>query len=77
MNAAPVIVEIIAYENLPFGAPACRRAVARWSDGSASEAIRWHPEEVLFCEGDLIGQTREGIRALFSRRDDDRRQPNR
>ena len=66
--ADPVVLEIIAFENLPFGAPASRRAVARWSDGSASEAIRWHPDEMLFCEGDLIGKTREAIRALFSRR---------
>jgi hypothetical protein len=66
--ADPVVVEIIAFETLPFGSPASRRAVARWSDGSASEVLRWRPDEVLFCEGDLIGKTREAIRALFSRR---------
>jgi hypothetical protein len=63
-----VVVEIVAFENLPFGSPSSRRAVARWSDGSASEALRWRLDDMLICEGDLIGKTREAIRALYSRR---------
>jgi hypothetical protein len=70
--ADPVVLEIIAFENLPFGSPASRRAVARWSDGTASEALRWRPDEMLFCEGDLIGKTRAAIRALFACRAEDR-----
>lgn len=49
----------------------CRRAVARWSDGSVSEAIRFSGDEVVFCEGDLIGKTRDQIRSLHFRRERD------
>jgi hypothetical protein len=68
---SPTVEEILGFEELPFGAVGGRRAVARWSDGSVSEAIRWHSDRVLFCEGDLIGKTREQIRSLHSSRDSD------
>ena len=35
------------------------------------EAIRSTQDEVLFCEGDLVGNTREQIRSLHFRRDRD------
>ncbi len=65
---SPTVQEVLGFEDLPFGGGG-RRAVARWSDGSVSEAIRWHGEHILFCEGDLIGKTREQLRALHLRRD--------
>jgi hypothetical protein len=63
------VEEVVRFEGLPFGASGGRRAVARWSDGSVSEAIRWHCDGLLFCEGDLIGKTREQIRSLHLSRD--------
>jgi hypothetical protein len=67
----PTVIEVIAIEDLPFGEGGCRRAVARWSDGSVSEAIRFSGDEVVFCEGDLIGKTRDQIRSLHFRRERD------
>ena len=60
----PVVAEVVAFENLPFGALGSRSAIARWSDGSVSEAIRWRPDELLICEGDLIGKTRAQIHSV-------------
>lgn len=68
-DSNPTVEEVVRFEGLPFGAFGGRRAVARWSDGSVSEAIRWHSERLLFCEGDLIGKTREQIRSLHLERD--------
>ena len=65
------MAEVIGFEDLPFGELGSRRAVARWSDGSVSEAIRWYSDEILVCEGDLIGKTREQLRSLHYRRDRD------
>ena len=65
------MVEVLRFEDLPVGSEASRRAVVRWSDGSEGEAVRFYRDEVLFCEGDLIGRTREQIRGLLFRRDRD------
>jgi len=70
-QAAIVVEDVLAFEDLPVGAMASRRAVVRWSDGTVSEALRWHADEVLVCDGDLVGQTREQIRSLHFRRDRD------
>lgn len=68
-ESTPTVDEVVRFEGLPFGELGGRRAVARWSDGSVSEAIRWHSDRVMFCEGDLIGKTREQIRSLLGVRD--------
>lgn len=60
-----------SFETLPIGSGASRRAIAHWSDGTHSEVLRWHSDELLFSEGDLVGKTREQIRALHFRRDRD------
>jgi len=65
------VVEVLRFEDLPVGSGPSRRAVVRWSDGSEGEAVRFYRDEVLFCEGDLIGRTREQIRGLLFRRDRD------
>jgi hypothetical protein len=70
-KATPTVVEVVSFEDLPFGEMGSRRAVVRWSDGSVGEAVRWYSDEVLFCEGDLIGKTREQLRSLHFRRDRD------
>jgi len=48
-----------------------RIAIVRWSDGTTGEAVRFYPDELLVCEGDLIGKTQEQIRSLHHRRDSD------
>ena len=66
-----VVVEITAFEALPPEEPGSRRALVRWSDGSTGEAIRWYDDELLFCEGDLVGKTEAELRSLHFRRDRD------
>jgi hypothetical protein len=48
-----------------------RRAAVRFSDGTEGEALRWYSDEVLICEDDLIGKTREQLRTLHFWRDRD------
>jgi hypothetical protein len=47
LTDAPTVTEVLAFENLPLGSNASRRAVVRWSDGSEGEACRWFDDEVL------------------------------
>jgi hypothetical protein len=67
----PIVQEVLRFEDLPPGSLASRRAIVRWSDGSEGEAISFYSDEVLFCEGDLIGKTESQLRALHFRRDRD------
>jgi hypothetical protein len=67
----PVVEEVLSFEDLPLGSQASRRVVVRWSDGSEGEAIRYYADEVLFCEGDVLGKTRAELRSLHFRRDRD------
>jgi hypothetical protein len=57
--------------DVPIGSQGSRRAIVRWSDGTEGEALRWYGDELLFCEGDLPGKTREELRSLHFRRDRD------
>jgi hypothetical protein len=66
-----VVTEVLRFEDVPIGSMGSRRAIVRWSDGSEGEALRWYADEVLLCEGDLIGKTLEQIRSLHYRRDRD------
>lgn len=50
----PVVIELLAIETL---CDCSRRAIALWSDGTLGEALRWFEDEMLVCEGDLIGST--------------------
>lgn len=70
-EVSPTVVEVLRFENLPLGSRGSRRAVVRWSDGSEGEALSWYADEVLVCEGDLVGKTREQLRSLHFRRDRD------
>ena len=45
----------------PLGSAGSRRAIVRWSDGSESEALTFYADEILFCEGDLLGKTQSQI----------------
>jgi hypothetical protein len=67
----PIVEEVLRLEELPPGSLAGRRMIVRWSDGTEAEAVRFYADEVLICEGDLVGKTREQIRSLHFRRDRD------
>jgi hypothetical protein len=67
----PTVAEVLAFEDLPIGSTGSRRAVVRWSDGTETEACRWYADEILVCDGDLVGKTAEQITALRFRRDRD------
>ncbi len=64
----PIVEEVLRFEDLPLGSLGTRRAVLRWSDCSESEMFSWYADEIAFCEGDLIGKTREQLRSLHFRR---------
>jgi hypothetical protein len=51
-DSSPIVTEVVRFEDLPLGSRGTRRAVARWSDGSESEALTWYADEILICEGD-------------------------
>ena len=68
MATSPVVELVLRFEDLPPGSMASRRAVVRWSDGSEGEALRWYGDEVLVCEGDLVGKTQAELRSLHFRR---------
>ena len=51
-QSEPTVVEVLAFENLPPGEMASRRALVVWSDGTQGEALGWYGDEVLVCEGD-------------------------
>jgi hypothetical protein len=67
----PIVEEVLRFQDPPPGSLASRRAIVRWSDGTEGEALRFYSDEVLVCEGDLIGKTRAAIRSLHFRRDRD------
>jgi hypothetical protein len=51
-NPDPIVTEVLRFEDLPPGSRGTRRAIARWSDGTESEALTWYADEILICEGD-------------------------
>jgi hypothetical protein len=55
-NPTLIVTEVVRLEDLPPGSRGTRRAIARWSDGTESEALTWYADEILICEGDLIGK---------------------
>ena len=65
----PVIREVLNFEPVPTGQRGSRRAVVRWSDGRVSEALRWWDDEILICDGDLVGKSAPQVRALHFHRD--------
>ena len=70
-SSQPTVTEVLRFEDLPLGSRGSRRAVVRWSDGSEGEALTWYADEILICEGDLIGKTSAQLRSLHFRRDRD------
>lgn len=68
-SQSPVVEEVLRFEELPVGSLASRRAVVRWSDGTEGDCLRWYGDEVVVCEGDVVGKTREQLRSLHFRRD--------
>jgi len=70
-SPVPVVEEVLRFEDLPVGSLGTRRAVVRWSDGTEGEGLKWYADEIMVCEGDLIGKTRDQLRSLHFRRDRD------
>ena len=70
-EAEPTVEEVLRFEDLPPGSLGSRRAIVRWSDGRKDEALSWYSDEILVCEGDLLGKTRAELRSLHFRRDRD------
>jgi hypothetical protein len=70
-STAPVVEEVLRFEDLPVGSLGTRRAVVRWSDGTEGEGLKWYGEEIMISEGDLIGKTRDQLRSLHFLRDRD------
>ena len=70
-ESEPTVDEVLRFETLPVDQGGTRRAIVRWSNGSEGTALDWYPDEILVCEGDLIGKTRDQIRSLHFRRDRD------
>jgi hypothetical protein len=68
---SPIVTEVMRFEDLPPGSRGTRRAIVRWSDGTDREALTWYADEILICEGDLIGKTRQQLRSVHFRRDRD------
>jgi hypothetical protein len=70
-TSEPIVEEVLRFEDLPLGSAGTRRAVVRWSDGTEDAPMSWYGDEILVCEGDLVGKTRAQIRYLHFRRDRD------
>jgi hypothetical protein len=51
-QSAPIVEEVLRFEDLPVGSSATRAAVVRWSDGTEGQALAWYGDEILICEGD-------------------------
>jgi len=43
-DSSPTVTEVVRFEDLPLGSRGTRRAIARWSDGSESEALTWYSD---------------------------------
>jgi hypothetical protein len=69
VELGPVVADVLAVAPLPPDERGSRRGLVRWSDGSRGEALRWYDDEVLVCEGDLIGKTAGELRTLHFARD--------
>jgi hypothetical protein len=41
---SPIVTEVVRFEDLPPGSRGTRRAIARWSDGTESEALTWYAD---------------------------------
>jgi hypothetical protein len=70
-TSEPIVEEVLRFEDLPLGSAGTRRAVVRWSDGTEAAAMTWYSDEILVCEGDLLGKTDEQLHSLHFRRDRD------
>jgi hypothetical protein len=41
---SPIVTEVVRFEDLPPGSRGTRRAIARWSDGTESQALTWYAD---------------------------------
>ena len=71
LEHGPTVVEVAALRGSAARVARLSPSGRALSDGTESEALSWFADEILVCEGDLIGKTREQLRALHFRRDRD------
>jgi hypothetical protein len=43
-NPSPIVTAVVRFEDLTPGSRGTRRAIARWSDGTESEALTWYAD---------------------------------
>jgi hypothetical protein len=70
---SPTVMEVLRFEDLPLGSRGTRRVIARWSDGSESEALTWYadlcgyPHKSAYAESRVMPRD-PGIAATRRRR---------
>lgn len=64
-----IVAEVVRFEDVPANERGSRRVLVRWTDGTVGEGLRWYDDEILVCEGDVIGRSDAQLRALLHRRD--------
>jgi hypothetical protein len=64
-DSSPIVTEVVRFEDFPLGSRGTRRAIARWSDGSESEALSWYADEIL-SPVDHVGWRERGLNAGHS-----------
>lgn len=70
-GSVPTVEKILRLEDPPIKSMGSRRAVVRWSDGTEGQVRSWYGDEVLLCEGDLMGNRDAEFRSLRFGRDRD------
>lgn len=59
-DTSPTVIEVLRFEDLPLGSRGTRRAIARWSDGTESEALTWyadlcgHPHKSAYADSRVM-----------------------
>ena len=67
-NPSPIVTEVVRFEDLRPGSRGTRRAIARWSDGTESEALTWyadlcrHPHKSAYADSRVMPTRTEWVR---------------
>jgi hypothetical protein len=46
-KSAPVVEEVLCFQDLPVGSSGTDNAFVRWSDGTESQPLAWYSDEIL------------------------------
>ena len=67
-NPSPSVTEVLRFEDLPPGSRGTRRAIARWSDATESEAPTWyadlcgHPHKSAYADSRVMPSRLQRLR---------------